>query len=105
MSRTRLLLGPVLLALLVGVGFYAAFCVNVKPTIGPPPRPTLVVLIPPTPTVSASPDVFTVPTDTPTPREAILATPGPKPTRTPMPTWTPTPEPTPRPEKSPVQRG
>lgn len=100
MTRTRLLLGPVLLALLLGVGLYGAFCVNVKPTVVAAPSPT-VVLVRPTTFVFASPDIFTVP-PTPTPREAILV-PLPKPTRTPRPTATP--EPTSTPVRTPVQRG
>ena len=104
MTRSRFVLGPVLLALLLGVALYGAFCVNVKPAVVAAPSPT-VVLVRPTTFVfaSPSPDIFTVP-PTMTPREAILV-PLPKPTRTPRPTATPEPTNTPRPERSPVQRG
>jgi hypothetical protein len=98
---SRYLLGPVMLAVLVGIGLYGAFCVNVKPTVLPVPSPTVVLVLPPTssPTVfvfsrpSPSPDIFTVPRVP----ELILATPLPAATVTPTavpPTSTPGPTPT-----------
>jgi hypothetical protein len=94
-SRSGFFLGPTLLTLLLGIGLYGAFCVNVQPTVQPAPSPTVVLVLPPT--TSPSPDVFTVPptpTMTPTAQESILV-PLPKPTRTPRPTATPEPTQTP----------
>jgi hypothetical protein len=95
---SRYLLGPTLLALLLGIGLYGAFCVNVAPTVQPVPSPTVVLVLPEaSPTVyvfsSPSPDIFTVP-HVP---ELILATPLPTATATPTavpPTSTPEPTPT-----------
>jgi hypothetical protein len=105
----RYLLGPVLLALLLGIGLYGAFCVNVAPTSGPQPvpSPTVVLVLPEaSPTVyvfsSPSPDIFTVP-HVP---ELILATP--LATATATPTAVPptsTPEPNTPPERPALQRG
>jgi hypothetical protein len=95
---SRYLLGPVMLAVLVGIGLYGAFCVNVAPTVLPVPSPTVPITVIPAPATATLADVpgdiFTVP---PTRPELILATP-PLPTATATPTAVPptsTPEPTP----------
>jgi hypothetical protein len=103
----RVLLAPVLLALLLGIGLYGAFCVNVAPTVQPVPSPTVVLVLPEaSPTVyvfsSPSPDIFTVP-HVP---ELILATPLPTVTATPTAVPpTSTPEPNTPPERPALQRG
>lgn len=90
---SRLLLGPTLLALLLGIGLYGAVCVNVKPTVQPTPVVTLVIVQP----ASPSPTVYQFPTMTPVPERlpVLVATPTTPPAvvilDTPEPTATPVP--------------
>lgn len=103
MSRTRFLLGPVLLIVAALLVTLAAYCTQPTVTTTVSEAPTRAPLT----IVAASPTVYVFPTMTPVPSpEAILSTPRPTATATPTSTATPTPEPpTATPVRTPVQRG